>query len=266
MKHFTLKYWWHYIPFIALAFVLSANFRDPWLGSILVMMMWWLILLLIIWAIIAFGKSWEIGGAHKYLITSLSAIEITALVLLFLVRIPAYKCNPDEMVGHYDKKKAEMEALVSFTESALDDGQGMYLEFEHGKVSIFHTSSAAHWEDADSLKSEIMGELGLDEEEFRSIKKKLKSIKCISIHTHFPDYCDIGYKRVAMGLYSYRLYLNPMSEEVRQNALKDGHFIPYNETTLLMFGGGAAGPDTFSHEVKEDFLRRHPFPSPVSSE
>lgn len=265
MMHFTLKYWWHSIPFVILAFYLLACFNDPWLGSIFVSMTWWLILLLIAWAIIVLYKSWKIGGGHKYLITSLSAIDIIALVLLLLVRIPAYKCNPDEMVEHYDKHKAEMEALVSFTESALDEGQQMYLEFEHGKVSMFHTSTVAHWDDAERLKSEIMSEVGLDEEEFKSIKKQLESIKCISIDTHFPDYCDIGYKRVAMGLYSYRLYLNPMSDDVKRDALSDGHFIPYNETTLLMFGGGAAGPDTFGHEVKDDFLRRHPFPFPTIS-
>ena len=56
-----------------------------------------------------------------------------------------------------------------------------------------------------------------------------------------------------------------MSDEEKEEALLDGHYIPYNETTLLMFGGGAAGPDTFSHKVKDDFLRRHPFPSPNTS-
>ena len=66
-----------------------------------------------------------------------------------------------------------------------------------------------------------MSEVGLDEEEFQSIKKRLKVIGCIQIETHFPEYCNIGYKRVWWGMY-----------------------------------GGAAGPDTFSKEVKEKFLKK----------
>ena len=68
-----------------------------------------------------------------------------------------------------------------------------------------------------------------------------------------------------MGQYSFRLYPNQMNEEQKQKALSDGHFIPYDDTLLLMFGGGAFGPDEFSPEVKKDYLEKHPFPVPEST-
>ena len=39
--------------------------------------------------------------------------------------------------------------------------------------------------------------------------------RCISIDTSFPDYCDIGYKFVALGRYSFRVFLAPMTDEWR---------------------------------------------------
>lgn len=259
MKLPPLKHFLHYIPLVIAAFFILVNYVDPYVGLWMTLSTFWLLITILVWLAFVLFRSWRIGGVHRIVIYCTFGIEFLALLLFFLIRIPAYQCDPDEMVTHYEKNRTGMEALIAYTQSAMDDGQKMYLEFEHGRVSMFHTSNMSHWDDAEELKSEIMSEVGLNEEEFKSIKKQLKSIHCISIDTHFPDYCDIGFKRVGMGLYSYRLFLSPISDEMKQDALSDGHFIPYNETTLLMFGGGAAGPDTFGREIKEDFLRRHPY-------
>lgn len=276
MKHLSFKYWWHFLPLILIALVLWFYFAEPYLGLWILLAYWWLLLGLIIWLIIVLGKSWEIGGRHRIICFGLFGLEVLALLILLLVRIPANKCDPDEMVTHYEKKKPEIEELIAYTHSALDNGQNMYLEFEHGRVSIFNTSNYSYLDDEDysdddklfvssAQKRKLMASVGLDEKEFNHIKKQLKRCNCISIDTHFPDYCDIGYKRVAMGQYSFRLYPNQMNEEQKQKALSDGHFIPYDDTLLLMFGGGAFGPDEFSPEVKKDYLEKHPFPVPEST-
>lgn len=265
MKFPPLKHLLHYIPIAIVAFFILLNYADPFIGLWAAIASFWIIVAVLVWLVFALIRSWKIGGVHRNVVFCTFGLEILALVMFFLIRVPAYKCDPDEMVMHYEKNRTGMEELISYIESALNDGQQMCLEFEHGKISMFHTSTMSHWDVDKELKYEIMSELGLDNEEFNSIKSQLSSIHCISVDTHFPAYCDIGYKRVGMGMYSYRLYLNPMSDEEKEEALLDGHYIPYNETTLLMFGGGAAGPDTFSHKVKDDFLRRHPFPSSNTS-
>ena len=105
--------------------------------------------------------------------------------------------------------------------------------------------------------TEKMKAVGLDEEELKSIKRQLKSLRCISVDTHFPDYCDVGYKRVGFGQYSFRVYLNRMTEDQLHSALSDGQFIPYDDTMVLMYGGGAVGPQSFSQQEKLDFLKKH---------
>lgn len=256
MKFPPIKHLLHYIPIIIIAFFILINYADPYIGFWATLVSFWIIVPVLVWLVFALKRSWVIGGIHRTVVFCAFGLEILALVMFFLIRVPAYKCNPDKMAAHYEKYRTDMEDLILNTESALNDGQQMRLEFEHGKVSMFHTSTEAHWDVDEELMSKIMSEVGLDNEEFNSIKGQLNSIHCISIDTHFPDYCDIGFKRVGMGMYSYRLYLNPMSDKVKNDALSDGHFIPYNETTLLMFGGGAVGPDTFGSE-KEDLLHRH---------
>lgn len=255
-----LKQLLHYIPIVIVALFLLVNYVDPFIGSLVTLLLFWIIVAVLVWLVFVLFQSWKIGGVHRKVIFCAFGLEILAFVMFILIRIPAYECDPDKMLAHYEKNKAGMEELIAFTKSALNDGQQMRLEFEYGKISMFHTSTKSHWEVDKKLKYEIMSELGLDNEEFNSIKRQLKSIHCISVDTNFPAYCDIGFKRVGFGMYSYRLYLNPMGDEVIKDALSDGHFIPYNETTLLMYGGGAVGPDTFGRETKEDFLRRHPFP------
>ena len=55
-----------------------------------------------------------------------------------------------------------------------------------------------------------------------------------------------------------------MNEEQRQNALTDGQLIPYNDTMVLMYGGGAVGPQSFSQQEKEDFLKKYSKNEPSS--
>ena len=253
----TDRYWWHYIPLSVLAIFLLILYLEPYGGIWLLMSMRWLVVAMVIWSIVAILRSLVvIGGSHKTAISIYTGVIVVAILGFLLLTVPAKKCNPDKMARHYEKQGAGIEELVAFTQAALNEGQTMLLEFEHGKVTSFHTAKNGGWNVSDSLKTVLMSEVGLDEEELQSIKKKLKDIGCIRIETHFPEYCNIGYKRVGMGMYLYRVYLSPMNDEQRQEALSDYHLIPYNDHVAFMFRGGAAGPDTFSKDVKEEFLKK----------
>ena len=250
-------YWWHYIPLSVLAIFLLLLYLQPYVGMWLLLLLRWFVVAMVIWAIVAIVRSLAvIGGPHKTAISIYTGVIVIAILGFLLLVVPVNKCDPDKMARHYEKQGMGIEELVTFTQVALDEGQTMLLEFEHGKVASFHTSKNGGWNVSDSLKTVLMSEVGLDKEEFQSIKKRLKDIGCIRIETHFPEYCNIGYKRVGMGMYLYRVYLSPMNDEQRQEALSDYHLIPYNDHVAFMFGGGAAGPDTFSKEVKDKFLKK----------
>ena len=49
-----------------------------------------------------------------------------------------------------------------------------------------------------------------------------------------------------------------MTPEEKKRYMDDPMFIPYNDSVVFKYGGGAVGPQAFGSELKEDFMKRHP--------
>ena len=156
-----------------------------------------------------------------------------------------------------------MRELVAYVNQSLEPGARMKLGLEKGKVKIFHVCSKndSVWLYNHYPKNEgLMKTVGLDEEEYNNICKKLKDMGCFSIETHTThvDYATIGFRRVGFGMYSFVIYTHPMTPEEIKKYTEDLMFIPYNDHVVFQFGGGVLGIQTFMPDVKEDFMRRHP--------
>lgn len=211
------------------------------MGSVLVGLLRWLLLALAVVAVIAILRSWKAGGTHKWVVTGLYASVVVAAVVAALVVIPAdRKCSPDEMADHYEKNKASLEELVSLARTSLDEGQSLHLEIDHGPRELRETG-------------------GLDQKTLDAVFNLLKRAGCLGIWTAFPDYCEVGYRYVGLGRYSYRFYLKPLDEAQWQAALSDPTLIPYNDTVVFEYGGGVFGPQVFPEEEKAEFLQRMNF-------
>ena len=250
--------WWHFVPPAVMALILAAFMVDPWMTFWGLAMIWPVVLVLVIAAIIALVKGVKAGGRHKKWVLGSFGVILLGVIAFLLIRLPPYNCSPEKMVRHYEKTKDAMDELVAFTRESLGEEQNAFIEFQFGKVSNFRAMSSATPEGSETTLEGLMYEVGLDEEELAAIQKRLKGIKCISLDTHFPVSCDIGYKRVGFALYSYKVFLNPMTKEQRQETLSNPALIPYNDRVAFMFGGGAVGPQAFSQEYKDAFLKKHP--------
>ena len=232
-------YWWHYIPFLLLLPILLVFYLDAWWGYQFLRLTSIVVFALIAWTIFIVIRSIAIGGLHKKLIISLSALYVLAVIFLVAVRIPAWECNPEKLVKHYEQKKEVLDELIAYTQSALDEG-------ESALVDVYGAATE---------------DVGLDEEEVETIRDLLRKSRCRSIDTSFPDYCDIGHKTIGYGFgYGYRIYLAPMTDEQYQEAVDSAGFFPYNDRVVLTFDGGAVGPDELPEERKEAFLQKHPYP------
>ena len=171
------------------------------------------------------------------------------------------------MAEHYDKNKSELQELINYTNPSLDKGAQMQLEFEHGEISIFHVLGkndslrSNNWDvhSKDRIGS-LMNVVGLNDEELKNIRRKLKKLGCISVETAttHSDFVDIGFRRVDMGMYSYRIYSRPMNAEEKKEYDEDPMFIPYTDRVVFEYGGGAIGPQSFGEEIKEEFMKKHP--------
>ena len=193
-----------------------------------------------------------------------------ATFLLFiacsLIPNPKSSCNPDIMAKHYEEHKAEMREFCDYMQSVLDDSTAIQLEFEGNKQGIFRVKSADSYSfswgvDSDSKRDSLMQVVGLTEEEYVNIRKKLKTMGCIGVEAsrNYPESMEIWFRRIGMGMYSFVLYKRPMNKEEKENALNDDMLIPYNDSTLFHYGGGAIGLQVFPKGEKEAFLKKHPY-------
>ena len=240
---------------------------DPFFAGLLFIFGCWFVWPLIVWAIMVFLQSfWTKGFLWKiYLIWGCVIIILVGAYFISPAKF-GNKCNPDIMAEHYDNNKSELQELINYTNHSLDKGAEMRLEFGHGGISIFHVKRndsiwSCNWDvSSDEKIDSLMQVVGLDHEELKNIRRKLRKLGCISIKTAttHSDYADIGFRRVGLGMYFYRIYSRPMNAEEKKEYDEDPMFIPYTDRVVFEYGGGAIGPQSFGEEIKEEFMKKHP--------
>ena len=216
--------------------------------------------------IIAFIKSCRFKTVWHKVMFVCGIATFLLFIACSLIPNPKSSCNPDIMAKHYEEHKAEMRELCDYMQSVLDDSTAIQLEFEGNKQGIFRVKSADSdsfsWGvDSDSKRDSLMQVVGLTEEEYVNIRKKLKTMGCIGVEAsrNYPESMEIWFRRIGMGMYSFVLYKRPMNKEEKENALNDDMLIPYNDSTLFHYGGGAIGLQVFPKGEKEAFLKKHPY-------
>ena len=99
-------------------------------------------------------------------------------------------------------------------------------------------------------QSDILGEF-----EMKKLKESLDYLGCIGIDVNnYPnsEYSTIRFRRMCMGMYSYRLYNHPLSHEQQDSINADPCLIVYNDSTVFEFSAGVLGAQTFPG--KQEFL------------
>lgn len=257
----------HLLPLILASIIIISLLRcdDGPFGAALVLgLFWWLILPVTIWALVVFVRSVKMRTKLEKIVFAWGCVLLVLTgILIFSPFNKEKPCNPDIMAEYCNEHEQEMRELVAYVNQSLEPGARMKLGLEKGKVKIFHVCSKndSVWLYNHYPKNEgLMKTVGLDEEEYNNICKKLKDMGCFSIETHTThvDYATIGFRRVGFGMYSFVIYTHPMTPEEIKKYTEDLMFIPYNDHVVFQFGGGVLGIQTFMPDVKEDFMRRHP--------
>lgn len=107
------------------------------------------------------------------------------------------------------------------------------------------------FENSNMPQSDILSEF-----EMKQLKELLDYLGCIGIDVNnYPnsEYSTIRFRRMNMGMYSYRLYNHPLSQE-QQDSINDAPcLIVYNDSTVFEFSAGVLGAQTFPG--KDEFLK-----------
>ncbi len=67
-------------------------------------------------------------------------------------------------------------------------------------------------------------------------------------------YATFRFRRVGMGMYSFRLYDEPLSRAQQDSQNADNRLIVYDDSTVFEFGGGVLGAQYFVG--KQEFLEK----------
>lgn len=254
-----------FIPLLITTVVVLLFFYDDFIAFMLCFASFFIVIPAIVISIILFIKSFSFSNTSWKVYFAWGLVDVLLVVGYNIFVAPDTVCNPDIMAEHYEKNALKMKELIQYTNQALDDSAAIQLEFEHGDISIFHVSSkrdslwSSHWnEDAEDKKDSLRAVVGLTSDELEEIQDRLDELGCIGISTKKDRAsCVIYFRRVVMGMYSYILFDEPMDEKEKEYYMGDPAYIPYSETVVFEYGGGAIGLQVFPSNQRDSFLSVH---------
>ena len=188
------------------------------------------------------------GGDNALFV--LDSVALVFLIAYLTIGNAQQRCDADIMERHLAKKQDAMLAVIDYTHQALAKDSRVTIEFSHGRVERFNINNGTYSAIDEADLQQKMRFVGLTQEEMRIIRRMLRQAGCIGITTH-ADYTELWYRRVGFGLYLYRFYNRPIPADEWDKM--DCSLIPYNDTVVFEYAGGAIGGICFPG--REEYLK-----------
>lgn len=195
--------------------------------------------------------------------------------LLFMISMP--ESSKQELIDNYEKRKPEILRLKNEYAKLVPDGYLVDIEFEPAskiltipeqitimiyrvKVDTVEVDTNVVQEnnnlgvvsqnydlkpDSKELE-EVISSIGWTKQTLTKIKELLDDANCVSIEN--GEITTVGFARSGMGKYSYKIFENPLSENQKQVYNNGCEYIYYKDNIVLVYGGGAVGPQCFEKD------------------
>lgn len=273
--------WLQYISVLLITVALVWLLVDE-LTAVLVIAICWIIFLpAFVVAVISLFGSLRLNTRNKRILSGLHFVN--AVLLCIWLFYPGTKCDADIMEKHYLKYGKRMEEVYCKLYETLTPGCYVEIEFERGKVSIFHfagsgekpdtvqDSSAVipvyrlpgglaeieqNWNPGEEKVDSLLSACGLDRKSLKELQEGLKDAGCISIAMKAePDGPFVlGFRRIGLGMYSYKIFHQPLSPEEQRELNGWDTDIVFSPYVVFEYAGGAVGTQHFIG--KEEYLER----------
>lgn len=156
--------------------------------------------------------------------------------VVYLLNRPPMKCDAFIMAECYNGEPVFwMRNTVDRYRNMLPDSTRLVIEFDNDEMP----------------QSDILSEF-----EMKQLKERLDYLGCIGIDVNnYPDseYSTIRFRRIGMGMYSFRLYHHPLTRHQQDSINANECLIVYNDSTVFEFAGGVFGAQVFVG--KDEFLK-----------
>lgn len=167
-------------------------------------------------------------------------------------------CNAEIMAKHYEKYHKEMHDVVDNTRMIMPDNLKKYNRAILDNVDTIQEvlpmrpCLEIEFGNSDYLRNTEI----LNEEQKDKLQRSLSDIGCIGIeigNCRDWEYSTIRFRRVGMGMYSFRLYNQPLTSQQQDSINANECLIVYNDSTVFEFSGGVFGTQVFVG--KDEFLK-----------
>ena len=212
---------------------------------VLMVLAGWLLLPMVVVVVV----SWFMNLKARKTLFVLDSIALVFLIAYFTLGNAQQRCDADIMERHLTKKQDAMLAAINYTHQALAKDSKVTIEFRYGRVETFYINNGTYSAIDEADLQQKMRFVGLTKEEMHNIRRMLRQADCIGITTH-ADYTELRYRRVGFGLYLYRFYNHPIPADEWDKM--DCSLIPYNDTVVFEYAGGAIGGICFPG--REEYL------------
>lgn len=157
-------------------------------------------------------------------------------MIVYMCNLPSRNCDAFIMAEYYEEGNGyRMRGIAERYRRMLPDSSRLVVEL--GDDSMPQSSV-------------------LSEQDLKRLESELEDCGCIGIDINnysSPDYSRLRFRRVGMGMYSFRLYDYPLSRQRQDSINANECLIVYNDSTVFEFGGGVIGVQYFvgKHEFME---------------
>ena len=157
-------------------------------------------------------------------------------MIVYMCNLPSRNCDAFIMAEYYEGGNGyRMRGIAERYRRMLPDSSRLVVEF--GDDSMPQSSV-------------------LSEQDMKRLESELEDCGCIGIAINnysSPDYSTLRFRRVGMGMYSFRLYDHPLSRRQQDSINANECLIVYDDSVVFEFGGGVIGVQYFvgKHEFME---------------
>lgn len=163
---------------------------------------------------------------------------LMCVVVIYFANQQTHKCDAFIM-AQYCRGENDfwMRSTAARYRSMLPDSTRLYVEIENGTVPQSDILSERDMKELIRLLEDFCGCIGIDVNSYSN-----------------SSYSTMLFRRIGMGMYSFRFYDHPLSPEQQDSINAHKNLIVFNDSTVFEYGSGAFGSQNFPG--KEEFIEK----------
>ncbi|MCD8386111.1 MAG: hypothetical protein LUD17_04370 [Bacteroidales bacterium] len=179
--------------------------------------------------------------------------NLANIILLLCPLLSSMHCTAFSMEENYERNKDKFAVLDDYLSQTFSPDISLHYDFLHEETwnllagKLNEESTERH-----SQNGAIPDVMFLTNEVLKELKSKIKDVNCMGIEKYSgEEYYTLTFVQQGLGIYSYRIYYAPITQNHMDSLRREPNLIPYSDTIAFEYGCGAIGSNHFPR--KEEY-------------